>query len=211
MIKTKLQVFCIQAINVKENREIEGCYTKMQKKVAISKKEYIEVFANINKCTHMVKYRDFQYRLLVNAIFTNDRLYYWKKVDSQMCNFCNTTKQTVVHMLCECEITRTIWIKFEEFVRRCLIGITKDEITMSTKNIIINCIHNDPQHIVNLLLLITKQYIFYCKCVGKQPIFNEIVKKYEETYEVEMYNSKVDYNMRNLVRKWAPYSGLTLR
>ena len=77
---------------------------------AISYNDILEGFKNIKKVTNIVKLQNFQYKLLHNIIFCNDHLFYWKKVDSQQCEWC-IHKQTIVHLLYECENTQKIWYK----------------------------------------------------------------------------------------------------
>ena len=66
-------------------------------------------FLNLYSLTNITKLRNFQYRLLHNKIFCNDQLYYWKKVPSQNCDFCQTTKQNIVHLMYTCEYSTRIW------------------------------------------------------------------------------------------------------
>ena len=56
--------------------------------------EYEKALQNIYKISNITKYRDFQFSNC--AIYTYDRLFHWKKVASQKCNYCNE-KQTVKH------------------------------------------------------------------------------------------------------------------
>ena len=78
--------------------------------------EYQRALTSFTKITSITKYRDFKYRLLVNAIFTNNRLFYWKKVPSQKCEYCPELKQTVQHLLYDCPSVRKIWEEFLKFV-----------------------------------------------------------------------------------------------
>ena len=90
----------------KDETSTKHYYKMMRKKISITYDEYCEAYVNIKKITNVTKYRDFQYRLLNNAIFTNGRLFYWNKVETQKCDFCNEPKQTVQHLFFECEITQ---------------------------------------------------------------------------------------------------------
>ena len=66
-------------------------------------------FKNIYVTTNVIKLRSFQYRLLHNKIFCNNILYYWKKVDTQYCEWCINSKQDIIHLLWECPKTQLIW------------------------------------------------------------------------------------------------------
>ena len=52
--------------------------------VSITVEDMKNYFGNLNKMTNIVKYHDFQYRLLHNKIFCNDILVHWRKVNSNL-------------------------------------------------------------------------------------------------------------------------------
>ena len=54
-------------------------FNKIKKHWDVDFLQYQKAFKAIYAVTNVTKYRDFQYRLLVNAIYANNRLYYWKK------------------------------------------------------------------------------------------------------------------------------------
>ena len=89
--------------------------TQIQKHWQTSLLEYQQSFCAIQKVTNIVKYRDFQYWLLLNAIHPNNRLFYWKKKESQKCDWCPHKKQTLKHMLYMCPTIRPLWYKFQKF------------------------------------------------------------------------------------------------
>ena len=84
----------------------------------VTEPEIEDVFLAIKKVTNITKYRDFQYRLLNSAIFTNNRLFYWKKVPSQKCDYCKETIQTIDHLLFNCRQARKVWKELHEFYRQ---------------------------------------------------------------------------------------------
>ena len=189
----------------------EGCLKKHSKKfcqMGISYQQYCEAFMNIYKITDNVKYRDFQYRLLMNVIFTNNRLVHWKLVDTANCNFCNTEIQTVVHLFSECTVTKKILHQLIEFLNKYT-AIKSKELGIMTANIITNKIHEKPKHIANYLLLITKQYLFYCKCCGKMPTIEELMLRIENVYQVKHYNAVYTSRVINHQKKWYPYTHRT--
>ena len=133
-------------------------------------------------------YRDFQYRFLVNAIHTNIKLYYWKKVPSKIFEYCNNEVQNVKHLFFTCEKTSKIWEKYEEF-------ISQQEITEATclefnwKNIALNKVHPKAEHVFNYTVLIIKQAIYAHKCLGKNLDFPQIISQVVNTYRFVKYNS----------------------
>ena len=80
--------------------------------------EYIKNFANIYIIMEKVKLRNFQYRLLLNKIFTNNILAKWKIVQSEidLCELCLLEVQTIqhLHLLTECLCVKELWSKMKE-------------------------------------------------------------------------------------------------
>ena len=65
--------------------------------------DFCQLFTNIKNISSTSKHQAFQYRLLLNKIFTNNILFHWGKVDSKKCEWCDTCdSQDVVHLLVEC-------------------------------------------------------------------------------------------------------------
>ena len=48
------------------------------------------------------KYDSFHYRLINRGILLNNRLYYYRIVDSQLCSQCQIHKEELIHFFCEC-------------------------------------------------------------------------------------------------------------
>ena len=87
------------------------CSTKwfdMQNNPNFSLEDDDVLFGNILNITDIVKLRDFQNRLLLNKIFTNDTLQKRKIVQSGKCEFCSE-KQTITHLLYRCVASKKLW------------------------------------------------------------------------------------------------------
>ena len=84
--------------------------------------------------------------------------------------------------------------------------VNKAEIDLTPENIMLNRVHAKPKHIINYLVLIVKQYLFYCKCANKSFVFVEIIHKIESMYQMEYYNAKHNDKLRKSFRRWEPYS-----
>ena len=101
-----------------------------------------------------------------------------------------------------------IWQAFMELICKCT-NVDTSVLTVNENSVILKMVHPKATHIVNLLVLIVKQHIYYCKCAQKSIIFREIMEKIENIYQMEMYNSKISFEMQKLQTKWAPYAGDT--
>ena len=159
-----------------------------------------KAFKNLYKVTTIVKLRNFQFRLLHNKIFCNDVLFYWKKVNSQECEFCeNCTKQNIIHLLYNCENSRKIWGKLENWMRTC-----DENIEINLSNVIYNSIHPNANSVFNVIVLATKFFIFRCKCQNKQPSYGNLEFYLDEMMEIEKYIAKNTNQYRKFEKKWSP-------
>ena len=71
----------------------------------------IKKFLNAYHCSISTKLRDFHYRVLTLGIVTNIDLKLWKIKSNDFCSFCNCERESVIHLLCDCLITRRFWDK----------------------------------------------------------------------------------------------------
>ena len=92
-----------------------------------------------------------------------------------------------------------MWKQLQALLRRA--GI---RCTLSVENLIFNNVHNDNEHVCNTVILISKQYIFRCKCQGVKPTFGGLKAEIRLNYKIEMWNSFVNANMKKVAKKWSP-------
>ena len=64
------------------------------------------------KCTIDSHTRIFQYKILNNILYLNDRLFKMNLVESQMCSFCIGEKETVEHLFLNCRIAKNTVDKY---------------------------------------------------------------------------------------------------
>ena len=55
------------------------------------------------------KLRIFQYKVLNDILYLNDRLYKMGIVQTPLYSLCKQEKETVIHLLCQCHVTRQLW------------------------------------------------------------------------------------------------------
>ena len=158
--------------------------------------KYQKYFKRVYSVTTITKLRDFQYRLNLNKVYPNYILKKWKVVDCELCEFCQSKVQTVMHMLIECKYVQWVW--------RALQGMfVMSNLCWEQENLIFNTIHENPKHLVNLLALILKQYIYYCKCQGIRPNIRTYREKVVYWYRMELYNTHMDHKqVHKLTNKW---------
>ena len=132
--------------------------------VVIKKEELSNCFKNLYNCTKITKYRNFQYRLLLNKIFTNVDYYNWGLQLSADCNFGCNTEETITHLLYRCDKISDIQQKIRDMCITAEVNYVLDE-----KSFITNQITEQSTHIIQFICQHAKQFIYRCKCSNKAP------------------------------------------
>ena len=55
----------------------------------------------------VTKIREFQYKVLNNIVFTNEKLFKFKILDSPLCSFCKREVESLEHLFYYCDVTKT--------------------------------------------------------------------------------------------------------
>ena len=162
--------------------------------------EEIESFqwlvVSTRKITKVIKLRNFQYRLYYGKTFCNDQLVHWGKAESAMCNLCNKAKQDIRHLYLECECTQIIW----EYFKRIFCD---SALCWEYRDIMENSVHPKSTHVINLIILIAKQFIYCKKCMNEKLQLHELTRKIHSFYLKEKYINPVQ-------DKWAPIAKIFL-
>ena len=177
------KVACIEAVR--------KAVTTWNKKLASKENicDFQKHFKVLYCITNSVKLHNFQYRLLHNKIFCRDVLFHWKKTDDNICNFCNSEKQTILHLMFYCRCVMLIWQKMQTTV--CKGGI---DMELCISNIIYNNYYERPEHVLNTIVLIAKQFFYRCMCMNIEPSFQELCMEFKLKYEIEVENVKYKRN-----------------
>ena len=137
------------------------------------KKIYIIPF----KSTMCTKLRYFQYKIMQNILGVNQLL---KKIgisDSDLCTFCSTEKETLLHLFWECPFTR-------HFVREFERQVLNNEVILNMNEFIFG-IPDGYFRSVNFVILYAKYYIFTTRCNKGTLNISSFKKFLKHYYEVE--------------------------
>ena len=168
---------------------------------AFDTRVHMESFKNIRKVTNIVKYRDFQYRLLHNKIFCNDILFHWKIKTSQDCELCTgKIKQTIVHLLWECPAIARFWRDMNTFLYDH--NSEQAPLEFSCRSILYNIVHPKPGHVFNFAVLTAKFYIYRCKINEEIPEFQTFIWEWNYIKNIEYFNATVKNNLARHQNKW---------
>ena len=178
---------------------LQKWYKKVQDGCKLEISEYSEMLGNIYKVTNNSKLRSFQYRILHSAIILNTHLYKWNIKKSPKCYFCEIENETILHILVDCPQVKAIWLEVENICKQLN---SCDDIKIDTWNILYNCINPNPFHVFNLICLITKQYIYATKCLGKRLNAYELKSKIVRIKSYELFKAKQTKKVIKHCKKW---------
>ena len=103
--------------------------------------------------------RSFQYKILNNILYLNEKLFKFKIVDSPLCSLCETGNESVLHLFRECAFTSNLLEQFRLWVSDIsLFG----KIDIDPQTIIFGAWNlNTPDFIlINHMILLFKRYIY---------------------------------------------------
>ena len=147
----------------------------------------------------IIKFKDFQYRLLLKKVTTNVQLAEWKISQSNMCRLCNLETEELTHLFYNCTKVLPIVHKLYEI---CL----KDQINIEygVEALLFNRLHEDANHIVNLISIQLKQMIYRQACQGKPISINAWLKEVVNLYDMEYANAKHEFKSETCKKRWSP-------
>ena len=68
-------------------------------------------------CTIDSYLRVFQYKILNNILFLNNRLFKMGKIDSSLCSFYKVTSETITLIFCGCNKSKFLWQKIQNWCK----------------------------------------------------------------------------------------------
>lgn len=190
---------------ISESCSIDKVRQKWQNRLAvvIDEKEFSNLFKAITKVTINTKLRDFQYRFLHNNIVTNFHLKIWKIRQDDMCTFCNSVREYTVHLFVECRYSKQIWNEIKDYIAQNIDTETLNLLEWSVKTICFNLVHPKPASVVNMLVLITKQFIYRNRCASQLPNSNALIAEIEQIYKIEYNIAKENGKLVKHYQKWS--------
>ena len=78
------------------------------------------------------------------------------KVQSSQCIFCKNSPETLIHLFCNCNISKQLWNDVENWIAHA----TSIPIKFSPVEILFGYLNLDYFNPINTIILVTKTYIF---------------------------------------------------
>ena len=116
------------------------------------KKVYLRPFS-ITKDSNLIW---LQIRIVHKILGTNSLLSKMKIVQSDLCSFCNSSEETILHLFWDCPLVEKFWLDVIRFLKSN--HFVHNDLEMNAQLIIFGG-KNIPD-VVNLIMLIAKRYIY---------------------------------------------------
>lgn len=171
----------------------------VQHNVYLSPEHWKQLYKLPWYCTKDNKLRSMQYKISQRFLITNRTLFHMGLTDNDLCSFCSTEKETIVHLFVECRMIKSFWNSLQSWLTEhigCTIELSASEILfgkIGTSYTMINC-----------LILLTKLYIYRTRLSGRVINVQAAVATFADCYKTEKFLSKVQNKTDFFFRKWAP-------
>ena len=198
---SKISSFCYNELVKDHDQLIKYCRSWYEEipNFDLSYDDYRKRFRELHTTVKIAKYKDFQYRLLLNKIVTGDKLFLWGIIDSDSCKLCNTGTETVLHLFFHCKYAQMI-IKFISEI--C--DNNNIEIEINPLKFILGNIHENPNHVINFICIVLKQFLYRHRCQGSTFHQNQVKTETDHLHDIEYFIHKRNNRLYQHIKKWSP-------
>ena len=158
-----------------------------------------EIYSLPFKVALDTKSREFQYKILNKYLVTNTFLKKIGKTDSSACSFCGVADESLEHLFVTCHFTATLW---EELIIWCNNKNIKVQLLSIVDIFFGDWQRKDDLVLLNHIILIAKQYIYYCRINNSKPLFNVLLVRIKSVYLLECQISKRKTKKQAHSLKW---------
>jgi len=139
----------------------------------------------------------FQYKILHNALFLNERLVHCNYANTPLCSLCNEANESLRHLFCECEITQNLWQEITTYFSPC---IALDPLTPQSALVGLFTENTYDYLLKNYIILLFKYciYKYRNKTLNQYIIINYIKTNYRIEKNLNSFNKSKKFN-----NKWS--------
>ena len=159
--------------------------------------EWKEIYSLPFSVTHDTKIREFQYKLLNNIVFTNEKLFRFKMINSPLCAFCQTEVESPEHLFFHCNVTKSFWQLLFSWISEQKVILT----SLTLENVFFGVFHVvEDFHVVNHIILLAKYYIYNCKLNVIHPSLKVLIAKVKATCQIEQKIAATNNKLEKLFK-----------
>ena len=118
-------------------------------------------------------------------------------VESDLCTFCNLTKEDIEHLFFSCSFFFLFWKDFELCWKKC----TDSNINLTSQDVILG-ISDNNNGFLNYCIILGKSIIYYCRRNNVKPNIQLFKVKLKQKYQTELYLARKNATLDNFNQKW---------
>ena len=155
-------------------------------------------------CTLDSKLRWFQFRLIHRVLGTNLFLCKIHKLETNVCTFCKSEEETLIHLFCNCKFVLSFWSSVIDLIKN------KTKIQLVIDNPLLLFGVTDTRHeCLNLILLLARFHIYKMKMNSRRPSLEILKEDIKRNYCCEKYLASINGAYPKFRSKWQNYSAFS--
>lgn len=159
------------------------------------------LYTDIYTISNHFKLREFHFKWLHNIIALNNKLFKWNMVETTLCDFCNSSLDSIYHRFWMCPCVQAIWVQLREYVNEIL----EIQWQVDYNVIALNRWENNV-HMMKCIVLCTKYYIYRCFITKTLPSFQSLIEYLNEMEHLEYRSAFRHDKMIIHERKWKDWA-----
>ena len=163
--------------------------------------EWKEIYSLPFRATLDTKSREFQYKLLNRCLVTNAFLFKVGLASTAACSFCGDMDESLEHIITSCHYSKNFWAEVIKWFDKQGIAIAH----LSDKDIMLGIVRCDDKLFVNHVILVAKQYLYYCRQKRYLPSIRVLDFKIKMIYQLETIIAKSNNKISAHNKKWGKY------
>ena len=163
--------------------------------------EWKEIYSLPFRAALDTKSREFQYKLLNRCLATNTFLFKVGLASTPACSFCGEMDEALGHLVTSCNHSKNFWAEVIKWFDKQGIKIAN----LSDKDIMFGIVRCNGELFVNHVLLVAKQYLYYCRQKSFLPSIRALDSKIKMIYQLETIIAKSNNKMSAHNIKWGKY------
>ena len=151
------------------------------------------------------KYQWFQFKINHKILTTNKFLLKLKIRDDSLCTFCNLEVETIEHLFCYCAVINELW----ERLFNLIFDTCKLRVDLDPSEKLFGIYSQRYKNVcLNEILLVVRYFIYWSRCIEKQPTISMLTSLLKENYEIQKYIAKKNLNVEKFEIRWYAYKTL---
>ena len=158
---------------------------EMELGVTFTEKDWAKLCVRANKVTLCTKLCILQHKITQKFVTTNIKLFYYGLKDDKLCTFCGDQPESIVHLFYDCVHVQALWEEVRSILERLL---HDNRFKHNARDVMFNTIVKNPLDYLNMITLITKNYIYVTICKNGSLRFIELASMINRYNAMEYYS-----------------------